>query len=121
MRRVEFGRFNKWLADLPEGVADQVGADLDYATEFGAAAALPFVRHRIQISDHFPAMSETRSMVEVEGRRWVVRVLLVTDRGTLVCLGGDKAGWERTHGAGDWYEAHVPVADAIFRHMRQRS
>jgi hypothetical protein len=34
------------------------------------------------------------------------------DRKVLVCLGGNKHGWEQEH-KGDWYERYVPAADSI--------
>ena len=38
----------------------EVHEPLDYLQEHGRAAALPDVRHGIQISRHFPDMSEVR-------------------------------------------------------------
>lgn len=113
--------FTRWLARLPDSVAREVDADLDYLTEFGRAAVLPTVRHRIQTSDHFPDMSETRTSVEERDRSWVVRCLVVIadgDRVLACCIGGDKAAWGREHPGGDWYDAYVPVADRIFNAIR---
>ena len=113
--------FTRWLARLPEPVAEQVDADLDYLAQFGRAAALPAARHRVRGSAHFPDMAETRSSAAVAGRVWVVRCLVVfadRDRALACCIGGDKAAWERRHPGSDWYEAYVPVADEIFRALR---
>jgi hypothetical protein len=112
--------FTTWLARLPDPVAVEVEADIAYLARFGRAAALPAVRHRIQISAHFPDMAETRSHVQVGDRGWVVRCLVVfadQERVLACCIGGDNAAWDRNHQQ-DWYDAHVPVADEIFRRLR---
>ena len=60
-------------------------------------------------------MSEVRTDQSVEGRRYVMRVLTCfvhEDSKVLVCLGGNKHGWELEH-KGDWYERYVPAADSI--------
>jgi hypothetical protein len=46
----------------------------------------------------------------------VLRVLTVftnNDQTLVVCIGGDKAAWQRTKRS-DWYEHAIPVADQIF-------
>ena len=60
-------------------------------------------------------MSEIRTDQSIDGDRYVMRVLACfvrQDSTVLVCLGGNKHGWEREH-KGDWYERYVPVADSI--------
>jgi hypothetical protein len=96
-------------------VAAEIAALLDYLTEHGRGATLPYVRHRIQISRHFPDMSELRTDHTVEAVRYVMRVLtcfIDGDRGVLVCVGGNKRGWQERTGH-DWYDDFVPVADQI--------
>ena len=104
-------------------VAEAVAADLEYLQRFGRGAALDAVRHRIQTSEHFPDMSETRTEVDHEGRRWVIRCLAVfanEDRTVVLCVGGDKARWALEHPKGpDWYDAWVPVADQVFEAIKE--
>lgn len=60
-------------------------------------------------------MSEIRTNQYIEGVRYVMRVLACfvdEDTKVLVCLGGNKHGWEQEHG-GDWYVQYVPAADLI--------
>ena len=57
---------------------------------------LPDVRHRIQTSRNFPDMSEVRADPLANGRRFVMRVLLVCfvdqDQTLLVCIDDYVAG-----------------------------
>ena len=60
-------------------------------------------------------MSELRTDHTVEGTRYVTRVLTCFvdgDQGVLVCVGGNKEGWEERTGH-DWYDDYVLVADQI--------
>jgi hypothetical protein len=85
--------FDRWLSQLPAVVAAEIAALLDYLSEHGRGATLPYVRHRIQISRHFPDMSELRTDHTVEGIRYVMRVLtcfIDGDQGVLVCVGGTR-------------------------------
>ena len=105
--------FDRWLGRLPAVVAAEIAALLDYLSEHGRGSTLPYVRHRIQISRHFPDMSELRTDHTVEGVRYVMRVLTCFvdgDQGVLVCVGGNKEGWQERTGH-DWYDDFVPVAD----------
>ena len=100
---------------LPVVVAAEIAALLEYLSEHGRGATLPYVRHRIQISRHFPDMSELRTDHTVEGTRYVMRVLtcfIDRDQGVLVCVGGNKEGWQERTGH-DWYDDYVLVADQI--------
>lgn len=114
--------FQPWLDRLPLEVALAVSADMAYLLEYGRDAALPYVRHHVQSSAHFPNMSEVRTESQAEGRRWVIRVLAWfanRDQVVAFCVAGDKATWEARHPGEDWYEAHVPVADQVFNMMRK--
>jgi hypothetical protein len=107
---------HRWLDSLPEPVAVQVRSSLDYLTEFGRAAQLDDVRHRIQSSRHYPDMSEVRVLYRTTPHDLVLRVLTVftnNDQTLVVCIGGDKAAWQRTMHS-DWYDHAIPVADQIF-------
>lgn len=76
---------------------------------------LPDVRHRIQSSQHFPDVGEVRVNRTVGGRRYVIRGLtcfVEDDRTLLVCVGGDKEGYQARTGR-DWYQDYVPVADQV--------
>ena len=115
LNQVRHPYFDRWLGQLPVVVAAEIAALLDYLSEHGRGATLPYVRHRIQISRHFPDMSELRTDHTVEGVRYVMRVLtcfIDGDRGVLVCVGGNKEGWQERTGH-DWYDDYVPVADQI--------
>jgi len=60
-------------------------------------------------------MSEIRTDHVLDGKRYVMRVLTCfvdNDSRILVCLGGNKHGWEEENTT-DWYEAFVPIADEI--------
>ncbi len=75
----------------------------------------PDVRHRIQISRHFPDMSEVRADQLVVGRHYVLRVLVCfvdDDHTLLVCVAGNKDGYQERVGR-DWYDDYVPVADRV--------
>ena len=85
---------------------------LDYLTEFGRAAQLDDVRHRIQSSRHYPDMSEVRVLYRTTPHDLVLRVLTVftdNDQTLVVCIGGDKAAWQRTKHS-DWYDHAIRVA-----------
>ena len=115
LRLVRVPQFDPWLRKLPVIVAAEVSDGLDYLAEHGRGAVLPDVRHRIQISRHFPDLSEVRTDHIADGRRWLMRVLVCfadQDSMLVVCLGGNKAGYEARTGR-DWYDDHVPVADQI--------
>ena len=103
--------FSRWLTTLPTDAASELGGGLDYLTEHGRGAVLPDVRHRIQISRHFPNMSEVRT----KHGTLVLRALTCfvhDDQTLLICVGGDKATWAQ-HKTSDWYDVFVPVADAV--------
>ena len=107
---------HRWLDSLPEPAAVQVRSGLDYLTEFGRAAQLDDVRHRIQTSRHYPDMSEVRVLYRTTPHDLVLRVLTMftnNDQTLVVCIGGDKAAWQRTKNS-DWYDHAIPVADQIF-------
>jgi hypothetical protein len=73
---------HRWLDSLPEPAAVQVRAGLDYLTEFGRAAQLDDVRHRIQTSRHYPDMSEVRVLYRTTPHDLVLRVLTVFTKTT---------------------------------------
>ena len=115
LNQVRHPYFDRWLGQLPVVVAAEIAALLGYLSEHGRGATLPYVRHRIQISRHFPDMSELRTDHTVEGTRYVMRVLtcfIDGDQGVLVCVGGNKEGRQESTGH-DWYDDYVPVADQI--------
>lgn len=112
---VEHPHFRPWLAPLPSAVAAKVVDGIEYLREHGRGAVLPDVRHRIQQSSHFPDMSEVRADQVLGDRRFVMRVLVCfvdDDRTLLVCVGGNKHGYEERVGR-DWYDDYVPVADRV--------
>lgn len=81
---------------------------ISYLEKHGRAVALPDVRHRIQRSRHFPAVSEVRIDLD---REHVYRVLVGfgLDERPALLLAGNKAG------AGNrWYDENVPIADDRF-------
>jgi hypothetical protein len=124
VRRAENPKFTQWLQEVPRDVFVAVEADIRYLLEFGRGAALPFVRHRIQESSHFPDMSETRTAVRDDsGREWIVRTLAVfadSDSVLAFCVAGDKRQWADANPSRDWYSVWVPVADAVFRWMKDK-
>lgn len=94
----------------------------DYLVEHGRGAQLDDVRHRIQTSRYYPDMSEVRVLHRSLPHDLVLRVLTVfanNDQTLVVCLGGDKAAWQRSRGT-DWYDHAVPVADQIFDFYQQQ-
>src|SRR5581483_2953900 len=97
VRRVEYPQFTDWMQRLPRDVFIAVEADIRYLLEFGRSAVLPSARLRIQQSEHFPDMAETRTdIVDDSGRRWVVRTLAVFAAGDSLlafCVAGDKSAW----------------------------
>jgi hypothetical protein len=74
LNQVRHPYFDRWLGQLPAIVAAEIAALLDYLSEHGRGATLPYVRHRIQISRHFPDMSELRTDHTVDNVRYVMRV-----------------------------------------------
>jgi hypothetical protein len=110
--------FKGWLEQLPTPAATAVRAGLTYLERHGRGAQLDDVRHRIQISRHYPDMSEVRVLHRHIDTDLVIRVLTVfadNDRNIVVCVGGDKAAWHRTQQT-DWYDTFVAVADTVFDH-----
>jgi hypothetical protein len=111
-------QFDSWLARLPNGAAIEVRSALEYLVEHGRGAQLDLVRHRIQISTHFPHMSEVRVRIAKRPHDLVLRVLTCfvrKDTTLIVCVAGDKAAWARAT-TRDWYQAHVPIADVVVNH-----
>lgn len=112
---VAYPQFTVWVRSLPSTVAKTTYAQLAYVSEHGRSAVLPDVRHRIQVSRHYPDMSEIRSDHTVGQMRYLVRILTCfvdEDEKILVCVAGNKAGYlERT--GRDWYDDHVQVADQL--------
>jgi hypothetical protein len=100
-----------WLTTLPETPAAMIASALDYLFEHGRGAVLPDVRHRIQISRHYPNMSEVRVAHDQAAFR-VLTCFVHQDQTLLVCVGGDKAAWARRKSS-DWYDVFVPIADAV--------
>jgi hypothetical protein len=98
----------EWLRDLDDASRAEVDEALSYLEEHGWGAALPDVRHRIQISRHFPDMSEVRVTIDDEH---VYRVLVGFGPGTevVLLLAGNKAG-----SGNSWYDVNVPIADTRF-------
>lgn len=124
MRRIEYPQFSDWMQRLPRDVFVAVEADIRYLLEFGRSAVLPSARLRIQQSEHFPDMAETRTdIMDQSDRRWVIRTLAVFAAGDSLlafCVGGDKSAWADAHPADDWYDIWVPVADRVFTAMKQK-
>lgn len=123
LRRVDWPHFTTWVGKLPVPVRESVVADLAYFQQFGRAATEPYAKQAVVTSSHHPDMAETRSHITHEGRRWVVRCLVVIadrDRVMACCIGGDKATWERSHPGQDWYDTYVPAADQIYALLRRQ-
>lgn len=91
VRLIPSPRFREWRLSLSPDSRAELDDALGYLRQFGRDAALPYVRHRIQTSRHFPDMSEVR--VLVDGRQ--LRALVSFEPGDLVLLlmGGDKTEW----------------------------
>ena len=67
-------------------------------------------------------MSETRTEIDHDQRRWLLRCLNVfarNDQALIVCLGDDKAIWSARHPGRDWYETWIPVADEITTRIKK--
>lgn len=97
-----------WLQNLDDMTRGEVDEALDYLQEHGQAAALPDVRHRIQISRHFPAMSEVRVDID-EAHLYRVLVGFGPNDVPALLLAGNKAGI-----GNHWYDENVPIADDRF-------
>jgi hypothetical protein len=97
-----------WLQNLDDMTRGEVDEALDYLQEHGRAAALPDVRHRIQISRHFPAMSEVRVDID-EAHLYRVLVGFGPNDVPALLVAGNKAGI-----ANRWYDENVPIADDRF-------
>jgi len=97
-----------WLQNLDDMTRGEVDEALDYLQEHGRAAALPDVRHRIQISRHFPAMSEVRVDID-EAHLYRVLVGFGPNDVPALLLAGNKAGI-----GNHWYDENVPIADDRF-------
>lgn len=69
LAEVRYPYFDRWVGELPGVVAAEIVALLEYLCEHGRGATLPYVRHRIQISRHFPDLSELRTDHTVDGIR----------------------------------------------------
>ena len=97
-----------WLQNLDDMTRGEVDEALDYLQEHGHAAALPDVRHRIQISRHFPAMSEVRVDID-DAHLYRVLVGFGPNDVPALLVAGNKAGI-----ANRWYDENVPIADDRF-------
>ncbi len=97
-----------WLQNLDDPTRGEVDEAPDYLQGHGRAAALPDVRHRIQISRHFPDMSEVR--VDIDDMH-LYRVLVGFGPNDVpaLLLAGNKAGI-----GNHWYDENVPIADDRF-------
>ena len=118
MDRWDNPHFDTWLERLPDDAATEVRSAIEYLLEHGRGAQLDLVRHRIQISAHYPDMSEVRILYPARPHDLVLRVLTCfvhNDATLLVLIAGDKNEWARQR-ATDWYDTHVPIADTITTH-----
>ncbi|MHB1510046.1 MAG: type II toxin-antitoxin system RelE/ParE family toxin [Acidimicrobiales bacterium] len=97
-----------WLQNLDDTTRGEVDEALDYLQEHGRAAALPDVRHRIQISRHFPDMSEVRVDID-DAHLYRVLVGFGPNDVPALLLAGNKAGI-----GNHWYDENVPIADDRF-------
>ena len=115
LRRYTYPAFNEWAKQQPAAAAARLEAGIKYLLEHARGAVLPDVRLRIQESAHFPDLAEVRVDDTFDGARRSYRVLacfVEEDLSLLVCLGGDKHGFEAKFGR-SWYSEFVPVADRI--------
>jgi hypothetical protein len=98
----------QWLEALSDEERAAVDEALAYLGQFGRAAALPDVRHRVQTSSHYPDMSEVR--VDLDESR-IFRLLACFDPDDLpvLLIGGNKAQLLNR-----WYDQAVPKADELF-------
>lgn len=115
-RLIPSPRFREWRGSLNPNSRAEVDDALAYLRQFGRDAALPYVRHRIQASRHYPDMSEVRILTEERQ----LRVLVSFEAGdlALVVVGGDK-----TESGNAWYSDAIPAADDLidqFRNYRAR-
>ncbi|MHB2029744.1 MAG: hypothetical protein ACYCPT_13150 [Acidimicrobiales bacterium] len=122
LTRIHFPVFTSWLKKQPSDVGATVWELLDYLCEFGRQAVLPDVLNGVQISAHYPDMSEVRLDRGSGQERRSIRVLTCFvdgDTAVLVCLGGDKHGYKERTGR-DWYDDYVPLADQIVKQYYDR-
>lgn len=101
MDRWDSPHYETWLASIPDVAARQVEAGVFYLFEHGRGAMLPDVRHRIQISKHFPNMSEVRVLHHANPHDLILRLLtsFVDGDNTLLVLVGDHIiSWYLTNG-----------------------
>ncbi len=111
MRLIPSPGFREWRTSLSPEFRAEVDDALAYLRQFGRDAALPYVRHRIQTSRHYPDMSEVR--VLVDGHQLRVLVSFEPVDLVLVLLGGDK-----TDSGNAWYAQAIPVADDLINQVR---
>lgn len=97
-----------WLQNPDDTIRGEVDEALDYLQEHGRAPALPDVRHRIQISRHFPDMSEVQVDID-DAHCYRVLVRFGPNDVPALLLAGNKAGI-----ANRWYDENVPIADDRF-------
>ncbi len=115
-RLIPSPQFREWRGSLTPSSRAAVDDALVYLRQFGHDAALPYVRHRIQASRHYPDMSEVRILTDERQ----LRVLVSFESGDLVLMlvGGDK-----TESGNAWYSDAIPAADELidqFRNYRSR-
>ena len=107
-----FGKFVVLLDERDPELSAALRADLRYLTLHGRDAGLPTVRHRIQTSEHYPAMSEVRTRTGTTGP--VLRTLVVFDSDN-VAVCGDKS-----RAGNAWYERAVPAADEMYAKWKEQ-
>ncbi len=108
---VEFcAEFERWWNDLSAAEQQSVDFSVSLLQEAGPALRMPH-SSSIETSRH-ARMRELR--IQHEGRPYRVLYAFDPRRTAILLIGGDKTGNNR------WYEADVPVADAIYdRHLRE--
>lgn len=124
VRRVEYPKFADWMQTLPREVFVEAEADVRYALLRNAPRCCRISgcgSSRLSTIRTWPRR-EPR-LWTASGRHWIVRTLAVfadDDAVPAFCVGGDKRAWSDANPTMDWYDAWVPVADQIFRLMKQR-
>ena len=109
-------KVREYIAALPEELREEVIGTLQYLEQYGRQAVLPEVHHNIAGSRD---LTETRNQMTINGRRYTIRCLLVlhSDTDLLACVIRDKDSYQAPSGR-DWYLDFVPVARAVYDHMK---
>jgi hypothetical protein len=122
MRIIRSAMFTESLRALQRsdgGLFEVVAADLRYLLARRRTAQLPQVRFGIRESAFSEALGEVRS--HIEGDKRFIRTLFAMPSSESCCaflvMGDKNSAATEARSGNDWYDAAIPLADALWREI----